>query len=176
MKELFPEIPYLSDGEVTLKKLELSDADALRELVDDPEVYRYLPTFLYEKKYEDPERVIRGLYDECLEESLILGIFRDGAFCGLAEVYGYHASIHAVSVGSRLRKSCWGQGVASAALRLLVRYLYDEKEIGIVAASTMVENRAPAAVLEKLGFALVISGAEEDWGYGHPTLADKWIG
>lgn len=31
------------------------------------------------------------MYDECLEGSLILGIFSGGEFCGLAEFYGYRA-------------------------------------------------------------------------------------
>ena len=57
----------------------------------------------------------------------------------------------------------------------MVRYLYDETDIEIITASTMVENRASARVLEKNGFDLVISGADEDWGYEGPTPTDKWI-
>ena len=33
--------------------------------------------------------VIRHLYDECFKESIILGVFMEGDFCGLAEIYGY---------------------------------------------------------------------------------------
>ena len=39
----------------------------------------------------------------------------------------------------------------------------------------MVENKASAKVLIKNGFALVVSGAKEDWGYPEPTIVDKWI-
>ena len=39
----------------------------------------------------------------------------------------------------------------------------------------MIENRASARILEKNGFTLVVHAAEEDWGFGTPTLADKWI-
>lgn len=74
-KKLFSEIPYLEDGRIVLRKLEPEDADGLRELVNSPAVYRYLPTFLFEKKYEDVTEVIRRLYGECFEESMILGIF-----------------------------------------------------------------------------------------------------
>ena len=48
-KKLFSEIPYLEDGRIVLRKLEPEDADGLRELVNSPAVYRYLPTFLFEK-------------------------------------------------------------------------------------------------------------------------------
>ena len=33
--------------------------------------------------------VIRHLYDECFKDSIILGVFMEGDFCGLAEIYGY---------------------------------------------------------------------------------------
>ena len=52
-KKLFSEIPYLQNGSLTLRKITLADAAGLQELVNSPAVYRYLPTFLYEKKYED---------------------------------------------------------------------------------------------------------------------------
>ena len=42
-------------------------------------------------------------------------------------------------------------------------------------ASTMVENQASANVLRKNGFRLVVHEVGEDWGYGSPTIADKWI-
>jgi RimJ/RimL family protein N-acetyltransferase len=39
----------------------------------------------------------------------------------------------------------------------------------------MVENKASAAVLKKNGFELVSDAVDEDWGYGAPTPACKWI-
>ena len=47
--------------------------------------------------------------------------------------------------------------------------------IEIITASTMVENRASARVLEKNGFTLVARAVDEDWGYPAPAPADKWI-
>ena len=175
MKKLFTEIPYLQSKRIVLRKLVQADADALNELVSSPNVYRYLPTFLYERKYADVRRVIRGLYDECWKESVILGVFQGDAFCGLAELYGYRDPIHKISVGYRLLERCWGQGVATEALGLMIDYLYGETDIEIITASTMVENRASAGVLKKNGFSLVVHASEEDWGYDAPTLTDKWI-
>ena len=87
---------------VTLRRLTEANAGSLKELTDSEKVYRYLPTFLYEQKYEDKAFVIRRLYDECLESSLILGVFIGDTFCGLAEIYGYFAPLSKVSVGYRL--------------------------------------------------------------------------
>lgn len=80
MKKLFSEVPALESESLILRRLTGADAPGLKELVEDREVYRYLPTFLFEQKYDDVEKVIRKLYDECLRESLILGIFRENEF------------------------------------------------------------------------------------------------
>ena len=174
-KKLFSEIPYLNSGRLVLKRLGPDDAPSLQELVDSPGVYRYLPTFLFEKQYPDVGYVIDHLYDECWKESIILGVFRDEEFCGLAEMYGYRDPVHKISVGYRLLERCWGQGIASEALGLMIDYLYNETDIKIITASTMVENLASARVLQKNGFQLVVHAVDEDWGYEKPTVADKWI-
>ena len=176
MKRLFSEIPCLQNPRLTLKALTADDADTLRELTGSPNVYRYLPTFLYEKKYDDAEYVIRHLYDECFQDSIILGIFDRDGFCGLAEFYGYREEIHKISVGYRLLERCWGKGIATEALGLMVDYLYAETDIEIITASTMLANQASVGVLRKNGFSLVVHDVGEDWGYESPTPADKWIG
>lgn len=174
MAELFPEPPVLSGERLTLRPLVLSDKEDLRKLTQEEAVYRYLPAFLFEKKYEVPE-VIRRLYGECLKDSLILGVFEEKFFCGLAEVYGYRAPIRKASVGYRLLQEQWGKGYATEALGIMVRELLTNKGIEIITASTMVENRASAHVLEKNGFSLVNRAVDEDWGFPEPTPADKWI-
>ena len=175
MKQLFHEIPVLHGKRVTLRALADADAGALRALTRQDEVYRYLPTFLFEKKYGDPHEVIRRLYDECLENSLILGIFLEERFCGLAEMYSCREPIRKISVGCRLLKECWGQGLATETLGVMVDYLLKRDGVEIITASTMIENQAGARILKKNGFDLVNHIVREDWGYDRPTLADKWL-
>ena len=136
---------------------------------------QYLPTFLFEQKYDTVHCVIRRLYNECFKESIILGVFMDDRFCGLAEIYGYREKTHKASIGCRFLERCWGKGIASETVGALVRYLTQETDIKIITASTMVENRAISRVMEKNNFCLVVSGADEDWGYARPTPANKWV-
>ena len=183
MKKLFSEIPYIMGDSIVLHEITRGDADSLRELTENENVYRYLPTFLFEKQYDSMEYVIDHLYDECFRESIILGIYLkdpscsddDETFCGIAEMYGFRDEIHKISVGYRLLERFWGQGIASKALGLMVDYLYNETDIEIITASTMIENRGSARVLEKNGFDLVVHSVPEDWGYEEPVIADKWI-
>ena len=175
MKKLFSEIPFIEGERVVLRAITQDDAASLRELTESEAVYRYLPTFLFEKKYDSIEYVIDHLYDECFRESIILGIYVKEAFCGIAEMYGFRYEIHKISVGYRLLERYWGQGIASEALKMMINYLYNETDIEIITASTMIENRASAKVLEKNGFDLVVHAVPEDWGYEEPVTADKWI-
>lgn len=175
IKNCFQNVPCLTGRRLILKRVEEEDADALSELVSSTSVYRYLPTFLFEKKYADLHEVVRKLYTECLQESVILGIYLQGELCGLAEMYGLRDEIHKISIGYRLMERFWGQGIASETVAMLVQYLYTDTDIEIITASTMVENKASARVLEKNDFALVASGVDEDWGFANPTAADKWI-
>lgn len=174
MMELFSDPPILPGRNLCLRPLELRDTEALQRLTKQDAVYRYLPTFLFEKKYEASE-VIRRLYVEGLKESLILGIFQENLFCGLAEIYGYRATIHKASVGYRLLREMWGRGIATEALCLMVQELLVNRGIEIITASTMIENRASAYVLGKNGFTLVSHAVDEDWGFDTPTSVDKWI-
>ena len=174
MRDLFPAPPFLTGEGLCLRPLTLSDTEDLRKLTQESAVYSYLPTFLFEKKYE-PAEVISRLYDEGLKDSLILGVFSGERFCGLAEIYAFRAPIRKASVGYRLLQEEWGKGIATRALGMMVHELLENREIEIITASTMVENRASARVLVKNGFTLVNQGVDEDWGYAEPTPADKWI-
>lgn len=175
MRDLFPDLPRIEGERVLLRPLELRDAADLSRMTRQDVVYRYLPTYLFEKQSDDAEAVIRGMYGEGLESSLILGVFRDGRFCGLAEFYGYRAPIRKASVGYRLLKECWGQGIASEVLTLLLDELLCRRGIEIITASSMIENRASAHLLQKHGFTLVNHAVYEDWGFPELTLVDKWI-
>ena len=179
MKNLFEEIPVIENERLILKRLTYDDTDGIRELTEDPEVYKYLPTFLFEKQFDDLHEMTDKLYGDCFKakDSLILGIClkEEGSFCGLAEFYAYKKELHKTCIGYRLMRNCWGRGIASETVSLMLGYLFNETDVEIVTASTMVGNKASARVLEKNGFINTAKAVPEDWGYPVPTLADKWF-
>ena len=179
MIKLFDEIPYLRGEQITLRRLSTSDLPALREMTADARVYQYLPTFLFEQQYGDLDRMLDELYGQCFaaKESLILAVERnaDATFCGLAEFYGFKDSLRKTCIGYRLRQDRWGSGIATAAVALMVGYLFEQTDTEIITASTMIENHASARVLEKNGFIRTARAVPEDWGYPQPTIADKWF-
>ena len=178
-KKLFIEIPSIKGEHIVLDRVVDGDADALRDLIQNPLVQRYLPTYLFEKQFDDVYEAISLLYDDLYanKESLILAIrMQDtGELTGLGEFYGLRDNLHKVSMGYRLRQCWWGHGIATEAAHLMVDYLYGETDIEIITASTMVQNEASAHVLEKAGFIRTARGVEEDWGFPEPTIVDKWF-
>ena len=64
MTKLFEELPYLQDECIVIRKVTDDDADAIREFIENENVYRYLPTFLFEKQYDDIHQMISELYGD----------------------------------------------------------------------------------------------------------------
>lgn len=176
--KLFREYPVLSDGHIVIKKITKDDAVALSEMTGEVNVYKYLPAFLYELKYDDIYKVIECMHGECFltKQNLLLGIHPEnakGCFAGIAEVYNYQEEQCKVSIGYRLKEEFWGQGIATRSVGLLKSYLKDAG-IKIITAHVMSENKASSSVLLKNGFSLADDGLEEDWGPGKQVVADKY--
>ena len=178
-KGLFDEVPCIVGRRIVLERLVDADADALQHMRDDQMVQRWLPRYLFERQYTDAREAIGHAYGDLFSnsESLILAIrIREtGEFVGLAEFYGLRDNLRKVSIGCRLRRCWWGQGIATEVTRLMVGYLYAKTSIEIATASTMVENTASARVLEKADFIRTGRYIEEDWGYPEPTIVNKWV-
>ena len=179
-KKLFDEIPFLEGERLILKRITEDDREALREMAHSNSVYRYEPTYLLEQQYDDMDRFLRDLYGKFFEEkqNLFLGVFlKDdpAELCGLAEFYDYRDHIHAVSIGARLREKYWKSGIGSEVAKLMADYLFKETDIEIITASTMVDNKASAHVLEKNGFMTTNSILREDWGRAESTDAYRWF-
>ena len=76
MAKLFTEYPVLENDTILLRKIIGDDAEALGEFIANELVYRYLPTFLFERSYEDPREFIRRMDRDLFEtkESIHLAV------------------------------------------------------------------------------------------------------
>lgn len=180
MKKLFDGIPCLEGERIILKQITEKDREALQEMACSKPVYRYEPTYLLEQQYTDINLLLEDLYGKYFEnkQNLLLGIFlkeHPEELCGLAEFYDYRDHIHAVSIGTRLREKFWKCGIATEAAKLMTDYLFKETDIEIITASTMIENKASAHVLEKNGFMTTKTIQKEDWGHAESTDAYRWF-
>ena len=178
-KKLFDEIPSIEGPRLVLCALDESDAAGLQELMDNANVYRHEPTFLFERQFSDAHDVIAQVYGKpfAKKQSLILGIrLKETGECGgLAEFYGLRDDARKISVGYRLAERFWGCGFATEALACMLDYLGRRTDIRVVTASTLPDNAASARVLEKSGFTCTARSVNEDWGFDAPLPTDKWM-
>ena len=180
MKKLFDEIPCLEGDRIVLRRITEDDCEALQDMAHSDNIYRYEPTYLLEQQYTDMAQLLRDLYGECFEkkQNLFLGIFlkdNPAELCGLAEFYDYRDHLHMVSIGARLREKYWKSGIGTETAKLMSDYLFEETDIEIITASTMVENKASAHVLEKNGFMTTKCIHKEDWGHSESTDVYRWF-
>ena len=199
--KLFDEYPYMKSDTVVLKKMGAADADALSDMVKNEQLYRYLPTFLYEQKYDDIQEMLAKMDEECFlpKESLLLGIYvkRPASapaeeltavpssaeqtaavpwqFAGIAEFYHYEEKKAKVSIGCRLLPAFWGQGLATAVIGMMKDYLFTQTDIRTITGHIMQANRASAGAAMKNGFLCKYPGLLEDWGFPQLVRIDKYV-
>lgn len=175
---VFDKMPRIEGSEVLLREMVDADADNLYELAHCDDIYRLEPTYLYERQYEDAHEAIAQMNDKCFEtrESVILAVCLKSApddMLGIAEVYAYEPRKPKASIGVRLLKRAWGQGIATETVGLLKDWLLSEG-VRTITAHVMVENYS-GRTAEKNGFVKLYPNCLEDWGFDEPVLVDKWV-
>ena len=117
---------------------------------------------------------------ECFEtkESLLWAVClteQPDELVGIAEAYGLEPQKPKMSIGYRLRRPWWGQGIATEVTGLLKGYLRNECGMRTITAHVLPDNVGSARVLEKNGFRRLFTSVPEDWGWSEPLLVDKWV-
>ena len=176
----FDEMPHIEGEHVILREMCAADAPALAEFARSEAVYRLLPTFLYEHKYDDAAYAIEHMRAECFDtkESILLAIcLREApdALVGIAEIYALEEGKPKVSIGYRIAQPYWGRGIATEVVSLLKGYLLDQTTTRTITAHVMEENVASARALAKNGFLPLFTVCVEDWGRDEPVLVDKYV-
>lgn len=170
MAELFDEFPYLIGDTVIVKKMEVSDVEALSEISHNDNVYKYTPEFLHKKSNKVLETAIKNLggRDFDKKKQIIAGIYlksNPDRLIGLAEMFDYKKRENKITVGYRLNESYWNQGIATKTLKLMKEYLVDKIGITKLEAFVMPENIYSSKVLLKNGFVKEdYMDEEKNWG------------
>ena len=176
--ELFKEYPRLENEQVLLRRMTIDDAPALQAFKENKETSRYLPTFLYEQKYEDAREVIERMDEECFQtkEAILLAVCRKkepDLLVGIAEIYHYEENKEKASIGCRLDSSVWGNGIGTQVIALLKDYLLREVGLRTVTAHVMRDNAASARAAVKNGFVQKYPDIYEDWGFDQMAYMEQ---
>ena len=147
-------LPTLPARRVDLAWLTLDDAPALLEIFGDFEVMRFwssppLPDLA----------AARGLVEEIQEHFRARRLFQwgirlkeIGQVIGTATLYDVSVEHHRAGIGFALRRSAWGQGLATEVLDTLIGFGFQALDLQRLEADVDPENHRSLATLERQGF------------------------
>jgi RimJ/RimL family protein N-acetyltransferase len=144
--------PTIDGEQVTLRPVSVDDADALWELVNDPEgndLTHTTATFTYESTKE----WYRSRAD--VPERLDLAIVErsTGEYAGEVVLNEYDASDESMSFRISLRGPAWfGRGLGSEATQLIVRHGFDVLGLRRIGLEVLARNPRAQRAYEKAGF------------------------
>lgn len=144
---------------LTLRPLQEGDGQILFHAIDESRANLdlWLPWPKHVNSWEDSEQFARQSYaDYILRKSFNLGIFKDNEFIGVCGFNYFLWHIPSAEIGYWCRTSAQRKGYMCEAIDALTSYGF--KEIGLkrIVITCLDENKASAAIPEKLGFQLEV--------------------
>ncbi|WP_246188137.1 GNAT family N-acetyltransferase [Paenibacillus tengchongensis] len=155
LEAVFGQFPVLESDGLLLAKIEPHHLDGVFEIYNNGKVFEWcgiLPKHNketvkhmighFERDYNKRSRVKWGIFAKA----------EPGRLLGIIEAMDFEAKVNKVTIGYYLAEACWGKGTATAAVQLLLEFLFREINVNRVQAEVMPPNRASKQVLLKNGF------------------------
>ena len=142
----------ITELEVTICPLQLSDAAAVQHYASDPKVAR--TTTIPEPYPADGGEtfVKQAVEARANGETFYFAILADGELIGAIDLRSINRQNRSAECGYAIATPHWGKGITTRAVVLALRYAFCELGMDIVRASCLRRNPASARVLEKNGF------------------------
>ncbi len=141
---------------VNLRKVTKSDARSIYENARDKEISQY--TFIpHPYKLEDALGFIRFAHKQMKkgrEYHLGIELKITGQIIGMIGMMKISQKHRHAETGYWLGKSYWGKGYAGEALRLMLKFGFEQLKLVRITAGVMHPNLASARMLERVGFKL----------------------
>jgi ribosomal-protein-alanine N-acetyltransferase len=147
--------PKIETARLVLRSMSMEDADFLFQEWSDPAVTLLMCD---EEPLKSKEQAIEFLGSLQAPEKLPglkwWGIEHKAAghLIGTCGYFRWDQQHHRAEIGYDLCPDVWGQGLMPEALRMLIRYGFEEMNLNRIEAMTHIENRRSQKVLLKLGF------------------------
>lgn len=156
--------PVLRTPRLTLRPLEMTDADALVRGVGNYDVSRWLSVVPYPYTQEDAlwflEKTIEG-------KALVWGICDDGGLCGCIGIDD--------ELGYWLARPVWRKGYAFEAARAVVAHWFSDADRSGLAASFFDTNMRSGAVLQALGFVYAGQSERDARALNQKVIANEMV-
>jgi ribosomal-protein-serine acetyltransferase len=175
---------YKIDEKISLKLVELRDAEKVFKLTDNSREYlrEWLPWLDKTTRVEDTRDFIStSLKNYAKNRSMTTFILYKGEIVGTAGYNEIDWSNKIVNIGYWLGEGYQGHGIMTKVARTLTEYAFSELKLNRVVIRAAVENKKSRAIPERLGFVNEGRIRQNEWLYDHYVdhivygmLAEDW--
>ncbi|WP_251554241.1 GNAT family N-acetyltransferase [Neobacillus muris] len=172
------------DEEVSLKLIELQDAERVFELTDQSRNYlkNWLPWLDVTNNVEDTKNFIRGcLKGHAENKSLNTVILYHGEIVGAASFNSINWSNKTAYIGYWLGEAYQGNGIMTKVAKALTDYAFHHLHLNKVEIRAAEGNQKSRSIPERLGFVNEGRIRQAEWLYDHyvdhivyGVLANEW--
>jgi RimJ/RimL family protein N-acetyltransferase len=148
----FPTFPVLTTRRIRLREIVPADAPDVFAFRRDPEEQRYNDPPLAHP--DEADALIERLAREYREQGAVRwGLaLDDDVVVGLFGFNSWDTTNRRASIGYDLKRSLWGRGLATEAMRSILGFGFEEMELNRIEAHTDAANVRSIRMLRRLGF------------------------
>lgn len=163
----------LKEGNIVLRSYLKTDAPDLVSIANNKNIWLNLRDgFPHPYNIKDADQFIKRVNSE--NDQHVFGIFDKGVLKGSVglfvqqDVYRFSAEL-----GYYIGEAHWGQGLATKAIRAIIKYGFKELELNRIYAGVFENNKTSFRVLEKNGF--VLEGIKKQGVYKNNQILDEYF-
>jgi [ribosomal protein S5]-alanine N-acetyltransferase len=145
--------PTLTTDRLILREVVAEDADDLLLFRGNAEVQKYnLVPMKDTREALALVRTMQGWYASSYAIQWGITLRGEDRVLGLCGIHDWSRERRRAAIGYDLARTHWGQGIASEAMRAVLRFAFEELDLVHLYALTVVENARSIRLLERLGF------------------------
>jgi ribosomal-protein-serine acetyltransferase len=145
----------LVDDDLILKEIQLIDAAAIYEIIDQQREYlrEWLPFIDYTLHASDTRAYILSLYDRPYDRrDLVFTIWYQGKVAGLMGLKGTDRDNHKTEIGYWLSFDLQGKGIVTRSCHRLTQYLFENMAMNRIQIRVGTGNERSKKIPKRLGF------------------------
>ena len=145
----------LVDDDVILKEIQLTDANAIFEIIDHQRDYlrEWLPFIDYTKYVSDTRSYILSLYErQYNQRDMVFSIWYQGNVVGLMGLKGTDRDNHKTEIGYWLSYDMQGKGIVTRSCYRLTQYLFENMAMNRIQIRVGASNEKSKKIPIRLGF------------------------
>lgn len=141
----------LFDECIKLRAIEEEDALVLQEMINSPEIEYSVVGHSFPVSLAEQRKWIQGLSDN---QVVRYAVDNGKGIVGMASISAIDMRNRTANLNIKLREQEQGKGYASRAVKLMIRYCYQELGLICLTAQILERNEKSKKLFEKLGFRL----------------------